>query len=234
MIKKLVKYMTAFVLILALSSSLVGCHKQKPAKLPKSAADHFQKNSKSADSSKKAQQQTSDSSKASKSKAPRKASPQPADQSSKASIQASVAAAPVQGQKQAASQAVTQAPSNSQSSIAISALLKGDYSSIAGKWQNDLGQGLLIHPNGQVSTYQVGDGNDKELGQQMIVPHNTTNDQNVYQGGISSVGAESIGAAFFVTPAGQTVPNTNTILERDTIFVGQSTEALQHLYVRVQ
>ena len=113
------------------------------------------------------------------------------------------------------------------SGIDVNALANGDFSSIAGTWQDDLGNQLVFDANGLVShTYRGNESSDCTL----------TNSQ-VHEGRFGAfLGYKSgnDGASFTAIPKGAPLPDTGNENPKERILVGQDfTYASQHPYYRV-
>ena len=113
------------------------------------------------------------------------------------------------------------------SGIDVNALANGDFSSIAGTWQDDLGNQLAFDANGLLShTYRGNESSDCTL----------TNSQ-VHEGRFGAfLGYKSgnDGASFTAIPKGAPLPDTGNENPKERILVGQDlTYASQHPYYRV-
>lgn len=113
------------------------------------------------------------------------------------------------------------------SGMDANALANGDFSSIAGTWQDDLGNQLVFDANGLVShTYRGNESSDCTL----------TNSQ-VHEGRFGAfLGYKSgnDGASFTAIPKGAPLPDTGNENPKERILVGQDlTYASQHPYYRV-
>ena len=113
------------------------------------------------------------------------------------------------------------------SGIDANALANGDFSSIAGTWQDDLGNQLVFDANGLLShTYRGNESSDCTL----------TNSQ-VHEGRFGAfLGYKSgnDGASFTAIPKGAPLPDTGNENPKERILVGQDlTYASQHPYYRV-
>lgn len=113
------------------------------------------------------------------------------------------------------------------SGIDVNALANGDFSSIAGTWQDDLGNQLVFDANGLLShTYRGNESSDYVL----------TNSQ-VHEGRFGAfLGHKSgnDGASFTAIPKGAPLPDTGNENPKERILVGQDlTYASQHPYYRV-
>ena len=113
------------------------------------------------------------------------------------------------------------------SGIDANALANGDFSSIAGTWQDDLGNQLVFDANGLVShTYRGNESSDCTL----------TNSQ-VHEGRFGAfLGYKSgnDGASFTAIPKGAPLPDTGNENPKERILVGQDlTYASQHPYYHV-
>lgn len=113
------------------------------------------------------------------------------------------------------------------SGMAVNALANGDFSSIAGTWQDDLGNQLVFDANGLVShTYRGNESSDYTL----------TNSQ-VYEGKFGAFLTHKSGnevASFTAIPKGARLYDTGSENPKERILVGQDfTYASQHPYYRV-
>ena len=113
------------------------------------------------------------------------------------------------------------------SGIDVNALANGDFSSIAGTWQDDLGNQLVFDANGLVShTYRGNESSDYTL----------TNSQ-VYEGKFGAFLTHKSGnevASFTAIPKGARHYDTGSENPKERILVGQDfTYASQHPYYRV-
>lgn len=113
------------------------------------------------------------------------------------------------------------------SGIDANALANGDFSSIAGTWQDDLGNQLVFDANGLVShTYRGNESSDYTL----------TNSQ-VYEGKFGAFLTHKSGnqvASFTAIPKGARLYDTGSQNPKERILVGQDfTYASQHPYYRV-
>ena len=113
------------------------------------------------------------------------------------------------------------------SGIDVNALANGDFSSIAGTWQDDLGNQLVFDANGLVShTYRGNESSDYTL----------TNSQ-VYEDKFGAFLTHKSGnqvASFTAIPKGARLYDTGSENPKERILVGQDfTYASQHPYYRV-
>lgn len=113
------------------------------------------------------------------------------------------------------------------SGIDVNALANGDFSSIAGTWQDDLGNQLVFDANGLVShTYRGNESSDYFL----------TNNQ-VYEDKFGAFLTHKSGnevASFTAIPKGARLYDTGNENPKERILVGQDfTYASQHPYYRV-
>lgn len=113
------------------------------------------------------------------------------------------------------------------SGIDVNALANGDFSSIAGTWQDDLGNQLVFDANGLLShTYRGNESSDYTL----------TNSQ-VYEGKFGAFLTHKSGnevASFTAIPKGARLYDTGSGNPKERILVGQDfTYASQHPYYRV-
>ena len=113
------------------------------------------------------------------------------------------------------------------SGMDINALANGDFSSITGSWQVDLGNHLVFDANGLVShTYRGNESSDYTL----------TNSQ-VYEGKFGAFLTHKSGnqvASFTAIPKGARLYDTGSQNPKERILVGQDfTYASQHPYYRV-
>lgn len=113
------------------------------------------------------------------------------------------------------------------SGMDVNALANGDFSSIAGTWQDDLGNQLVFDANGLLShTYRGNESSDYTL----------TNSQ-VYEGKFGAFLTHKSGnevASFTAIPKGARLYDTGSGNPKERILVGQDfTYASQHPYYRV-
>ena len=113
------------------------------------------------------------------------------------------------------------------SGMDVNALANGDFSSITGTWQDDLGNQLVFDANGLVShTYRGNESSDYTL----------TNSQ-VYEGKFGAFLTHKSGnevASFTAIPKGARLYDTGSENPKERILVGQDfTYASQHPYYRV-
>ena len=113
------------------------------------------------------------------------------------------------------------------SGMDINALANGDFSSITGTWQDDLGNQLVFDANGLVShTYRGNESSDYTL----------TNSQ-IYEGKFGAFLTHKSGnevASFTAIPKGARLYDTGNENPKERILVGQDfTYASQHPYYRV-
>lgn len=131
-------------------------------------------------------------------------------------------------EKEVTSSSKTQA--NSETKIAgmdIQTLANGDYSSIAGTWQDDLGNQLVFDANGLLShTYRGNESSDYTLV-----------DGQIFEGKYTAILANKAGhhiASFTAIPKGARLYDTGNENPKERILVGQDfTYASQHPYYRV-
>ena len=113
------------------------------------------------------------------------------------------------------------------SGMDVNALANGDFSSITGTWQDDLGNQLVFDANGLLShTYRGNESSDYVL----------TNSQ-VYEGKFGAFLTHKSGnevASFTAIPKGARLYDTGNENPKERILVGQDfTYASQHPYYRV-
>ena len=113
------------------------------------------------------------------------------------------------------------------SGMDVNALANGDFSSIAGTWQDDLGNQLVFDANGLLShTYRGNESSDYTL----------TNSQ-VYEGKFGAFLTHKSGnevASFTAIPKGARLYDTGSENPKERILVGQDfTYASQHPYYHV-
>ena len=113
------------------------------------------------------------------------------------------------------------------SGMDVNALANGDFSSIAGTWQDDLGNQFVFDANGLLShTYRGNESSDYTL----------TNSQ-VYEGKFGAFLTHKSGnevASFTAIPKGARLYDTGSGNPKERILVGQDfTYASQHPYYRV-
>ena len=214
-----------FILLIATalcSAFLLAACSSKPSTEPSSSTSQSSKISSSSKSSTKASaKQSSASSSATASSTPQTSSEQSVS---------SQAEKPVENKTSADSNTPT-TPANPVAPVAsgidVNALANGDFSSIAGTWQDDLGNQLVFDANGLVShTYRGNESSDYTL----------TNSQ-VYEGKFGAFLTHKSGnevASFTAIPKGARLYDTGSENPKERILVGQDfTYATQHPYYRV-
>lgn len=113
------------------------------------------------------------------------------------------------------------------SGMDVNALANGDFSSIAGTWQDDLGNQLVFDANGLLShTYRGNESSDYTLV-----------DGQIFEGKYTAILANKAGhhiASFTAIPKGARLYDTGSENPKERILVGQDfTYASQHPYYRV-
>ena len=113
------------------------------------------------------------------------------------------------------------------SGIDVNALANGDFSSIAGTWQDDLGNQLVFDANGLLShTYRGNESSDY-----------TIVDGQIFEGKYTAILANKAGhhiASLTAIPKGARLYDTGSENPKERILVGQDfTYASQHPYYRV-
>lgn len=113
------------------------------------------------------------------------------------------------------------------SGMDVNALANGDFSSIAGTWQDDLGNQLVFDTNGLLShTYRGNESSDFTLV-----------DGQIFEGKYAAILANKAGhniASFTAIPKGARLYDTGNENPKERILVGQDfTYASQHPYYRV-
>ena len=113
------------------------------------------------------------------------------------------------------------------SGMDVHALANGDFSSIAGTWQDDLGNQLVFDTNGLLShTYRGNESSDFTLV-----------DGQIFEGKYAAILANKAGhniASFTAIPKGARLYDTGNENPKERILVGQDfTYASQHPYYRV-
>ena len=113
------------------------------------------------------------------------------------------------------------------SGMDVNALANGDFSSIAGTWQDDLGNQLVFDANGLVShTYRGNESSDYTLV-----------DGQIFESKYTAILANKAGhhiASFTAIPKGARLYDTGSENPKERILVGQDfTYASQHPYYRV-
>ena len=121
----------------------------------------------------------------------------------------------------------TKAPATPATSIDVNALAAGDFSTVAGTWQNDLGDVIVLNNQGVVSHTL----NGKESSDYTLLKGQVSDGSYVstlaYTAGSSS-------ATFLVIPEGAVLPDTGNENPKSQIRVGQDAiTASQHPYYRV-
>ena len=121
----------------------------------------------------------------------------------------------------------TKDPATPATSIDVNALAAGDFSSVAGTWQNDLGDAIVLNNQGVVSHTL----NGKESSDYTLLKG------QVSDGSYVSTLAYTVGsssATFLVIPEGAVLPDTGNENPKAQIRVGQDAiTASQHPYYRV-
>ena len=118
-------------------------------------------------------------------------------------------------------------PATPATSIDVNALAAGDFSTVAGTWQNDLGDAIVLNNQGVVSHTL----NGKESSDYTLLKGQVSDGSYVstlaYTAGSSS-------ATFLVIPEGAVLPDTGNENPKAQIRVGQDAiTASQHPYYRV-
>lgn len=113
------------------------------------------------------------------------------------------------------------------SGMDVNALANGDFPSIAGTWQDDLGNQLVFDANGLLShTYRGNESSDYTLV-----------DGQIFEGKYTAILANKAGhhiASFTAIPKGARLYDTGSENPKERILVGQDfTYASQHPYYRV-
>ena len=121
----------------------------------------------------------------------------------------------------------TKDPATPATSIDVNALAAGDFSTVAGTWQNDLGDVIVLNNQGVVSHTL----NGKESSDYTLLKGQVSDGSYVstlaYTAGSSS-------ATFLVIPEGAVLPDTGNENPKAQIRVGQDAiTASQHPYYRV-
>ena len=121
----------------------------------------------------------------------------------------------------------TKDPATPAASIDVNALAAGDFSSVAGTWQNDLGDAIVLNNQGVVSHTL----NGKESSDYTLLKGQVSDGSYVstlaYTAGSSS-------ATFLVIPEGAVLPDIGNENPKAQIRVGQDAiTASQHPYYRV-
>lgn len=121
----------------------------------------------------------------------------------------------------------TKDPATPAAGIDVNALAAGDFSTVAGTWQNDLGDAIVLNNQGVVSHTL----NGKESSDYTLLKGQVSDGSYVstlaYTAGSSS-------ATFLVIPEGAVLPDTGNENPKSQIRVGQDAiTASQHPYYRV-
>lgn len=127
-------------------------------------------------------------------------------------------------QNQADSVSTPSTPTNS--AINLQSLVDGDFSSIAGTWQNDLGYSLTITSDGSVSLSQNPTTYSIKYNQLA---------NNTFFGTIFNPNSPTDGQALLVIPAGTQNPHYQTaesVSNVDRLLLGQDENADMHPYYR--
>lgn len=138
-----------------------------------------------------------------------------------------VASASSEAQPKNETKSDTKAPATPATSIDVNALAAGDFSTVAGTWQNDLGDVIVLNNQGVVSHTL----NGKESSDYTLLKGQVSDGSYVstlaYTAGSSS-------ATFLVIPEGAVLPDIGNENPKAQIRVGQDAiTASQHPYYRV-
>ena len=138
-----------------------------------------------------------------------------------------VASASSEAQPKNETKSDTKDPATPAAGIDVNALAAGDFSSVAGTWQNDLGDAIVLNNQGVVSHTL----NGKESSDYTLLKGQVSDGSYVstlaYTAGSSS-------ATFLVIPEGAVLPDTGNENPKAQIRVGQDAiTASQHPYYRV-
>ena len=107
-------------------------------------------------------------------------------------------------------------------SDSINKLANGDFSSIVGTWNNDLGESITVGSDGKVT--------NNTSGNIYSVSMNTV-DSNVYFGSLSGTN-QTDSSSFLVIPAGTEDPHIGGTAQADRIVVGQDINGDYHPFYR--
>ena len=138
-----------------------------------------------------------------------------------------VASASSEAQPKNETKSDTKDPATPAAGIDVNALAAGDFSTVAGTWQNDLGDAIVLNNQGVVSHTL----NGKESSDYTLLKGQVSDGSYVstlaYTAGSSS-------ATFLVIPEGAVLPYTGNENPKSQIRVGQDAiTASQHPYYRV-
>ena len=138
-----------------------------------------------------------------------------------------VASASSEAQPKNETKSDTKDPATPAAGIDVNALAAGDFSTVAGTWQNDLGDVIVLNNQGVVSHTL----NGKESSDYTLLKGQVSDGSYVstlaYTAGSSS-------ATFLVIPEGAVLPDTGNENPKSQIRVGQDAiTASQHPYYRV-
>ena len=138
-----------------------------------------------------------------------------------------VASASSEAQPKNETKSDTKDPATPAAGIDVDALAAGDFSTVAGTWQNDLGDAIVLNNQGVVSHTL----NGKESSDYTLLKGQVSDGSYVstlaYTAGSSS-------ATFLVIPEGAVLPDTGNENPKSQIRVGQDAiTASQHPYYRV-
>ncbi len=138
-----------------------------------------------------------------------------------------VASASSEAQPKNETKSDTKDPATPAAGIDVNALAAGDFSTVAGTWQNDLGDAIVLNNQGVVSHTL----NGKESSDYTLLKGQVSDGSYVstlaYTAGSSS-------ATFLVIPEGAVLPDTGNENPKAQIRVGQDAiTASQHPYYRV-
>ncbi|MBF1700668.1 MAG: hypothetical protein HXO93_07770 [Streptococcus sanguinis] len=138
-----------------------------------------------------------------------------------------VASASSEAQPKNETKSDTKDPATPAAGIDVNALAAGDFSTVAGTWQNDLGDAIVLNNQGVVSHTL----NGKESSDYTLLKGQVSDGSYVstlaYTAGSSST-------TFLVIPEGAVLPDTGNENPKSQIRVGQDAiTASQHPYYRV-
>ncbi|MBJ8325305.1 DUF6287 domain-containing protein [Streptococcus pacificus] len=123
-------------------------------------------------------------------------------------------------------------PNQNTSTINLEAISNGDFSSIAGTWENYSGQGIIFDNKGVVAIiYYNNDG--KKIVNDTYDIQISRIENNILKAGIYSRESLIGGASLAIVPTGIKTPGEKVIYEKDVILIGQSTKADYEPYYKI-
>ncbi|MBJ8349067.1 DUF6287 domain-containing protein [Streptococcus zalophi] len=132
-------------------------------------------------------------------------------------------------------EAKAEGPTNtdkSLSTINLEAISNGDFSSIAGTWENYSGQGIIFDNKGVVAIIYYNDDGKKIVNDTYDIQISRI-ENNILKAGIYSRESLIGGASLAIVPTGTKTSGEKLIYEQDAILIGQSSKAEYEPYYKV-